>query len=88
MFPSALRATLIPRFELDLSDSISWLVQTPPRMNTQAAPPEPLATGAPISAVSPSEESATLEPKLAGLTGLLSFSTVVNVDMSLPLDGM
>ncbi len=41
-----------------------WVQVEPERVNTQAAPVLPLSSGPPISAVSPSAESATLSPNL------------------------
>jgi hypothetical protein len=42
-----------------------WVHVDPERVNTQAAPTPTLSLGPPISAVFPSVESVTLEPKLA-----------------------
>ena len=43
-----------------------WVQTEPERVNTDAAPALSLSLGAPISAVLPSEESATLLPKSTG----------------------
>ncbi len=69
VLPSSESATLSPNEDsssapLPVSFPPCWLQEPSERTNTQAAPTS-LSVGAPISAVVPSPESATLAPKLA-----------------------
>src|SRR5262249_2022078 len=62
---ATLEPNLPPRLaKLGLSSSPCWVHVPPERVNAQAVPkPKPLLCGAPISAVLPLAESATLQPK-------------------------
>jgi hypothetical protein len=64
VLPSVERATLCPKSEVEPTVSLLalWLQLVPERVNSHTAPARLLSAGAPIRAVEPSPESATLVP--------------------------
>ena len=67
---------------LPMSFSPCWVQVEPERVNAHAAPIAALSVGPPISAVFPSEESATLEPNSPGPASPLPVSSLCWVHFS------
>src|SRR6185437_10202021 len=78
VFPSPDSATLQPMAAplvrpVPIRADPCWAHVLPDRTKTYAAPTSPLVNGAPISAVLPSHDSATLQPKNSAGAGAVSF---------------